>query len=196
MRKILFITLSLVLAVGIVGCQTATSNIDTQNDTGKAVLGLDYRDFARAASEMVETMSRSKALSKPAGGRYVMATSVIKNDTDLRIDTDQLMAKIQEELLNSGRVVFTSSIGSGDSVDEMIRQARKLREDQEFNKSTVQQKGKLIAPDLSISGKLIQKNIDYTRNSRQVEYYIQLRITELESGLIIWQHEKFIGKRG
>ncbi len=196
MKKILYTALSLFLALAMIGCQPATTNIDSVNDTGKPLMGLDYRDFARAASDMVQSMSRSAALQKPGGGRYVMATSTIKNDTMLRIDTDQLMAKIQEELLNSGRVVFTSSIGTGDSVDEMIRKARDLRSDPEYNKKTVQEKGKLIAPDLSISGKIIQKNMDYDKKTQQVEYYFQLRITSLEDGLVIWQRETFIGKRG
>ena len=196
MKNIIYTSLSLFMAIAIIGCQPATTNIDTVNDTGKPLMGLDYRDFARAAADMVQSMSRSDALQKPGGGRYVMATSTIKNDTMLRIDTDQLMAKIQEELLNSGRVVFTSSIGTGDSVDDMIRKARELRSDPEYNKKTVQEKAKLIAPDLSISGKIIQKNMDYNQNTQQVEYYFQLKVTDLENGLVIWQRENVIGKRG
>ena len=196
MKKILYTTLTIMIAVTIIGCQPATRNIDTVNDIGSPLMGLDYRDFARAASDMIQSMSRSSALRKPDGGRYVMATSNIKNDTMLRIDTDQLMAKIQEDLLNSGRVVFTSSIGSGDSVEEMILKARKLRSDPEYNVQTVQEEGRLIAPDLSISGKILQKNMDYNKNTQQVEYYFQLRITDLETGLVIWQRETVIGKRG
>ncbi len=45
--------LPLVMLVAIVGCTPPTQNIDTINDQGKPVMGLDYRDFDRAASEMV-----------------------------------------------------------------------------------------------------------------------------------------------
>ena len=75
------------------GC-TPTQNIDTINDQGKPVMGLDYRDFDRAASEMIQSMVASGAFKKEGGGRYVVAKGRIVNDTMQHIDTDQLMAKV------------------------------------------------------------------------------------------------------
>src|SRR4030042_1796366 len=90
------------------GCEQKTAYIDTMHDTGKPVMALDYRDFDQAASEMVQSMLASGALRKADGSRYVMATGRIVNDTMQRIDTDQLMAKVEQELLNSGQVVMSS----------------------------------------------------------------------------------------
>ena len=75
-------------------------------------MALDYRDFDQAASKMVQSMLSSGALKKKDGGRYVVATSRIVNDTMQRIDIDQLMVKIQQELLNSGQVIMTAAIGA------------------------------------------------------------------------------------
>ena len=94
----------------VAGCATKTTNIDMVNDPGKPVLGLDYRDFDKAASLLVQSMLKSGALNKEGGGRYVMSTGRIVNDTMQRIDTDQLMAKIEEDLLNSGQIVMTSAV--------------------------------------------------------------------------------------
>jgi len=196
MRTKIIITLAGLL---LAGCATKTVNIDIVNDEGKAVMALDYRDFAQAASEMIQSMISSGALKKPGGGRYVMTTARVTNDTMQRIDTDQLTAKIEEELMNSGMVVMTSAVGGKGAPDEMIYEMRDIRDSatgDEFKQETLAGKRTLIAPELSISGKIIQRNIRYDNNLQQVEYYFQLRITDLTTGLVFWQKESIIGKRG
>lgn len=196
MRTKIIITLAGLL---LAGCATETVNIDVVHDEGKAVMALDYRDFAQAASEMIQSMIGSGALKKPGGGRYVMTTGRVTNDTMQRIDTDQLMAKIEEELLNSGMVVMTSAVGGKGAPDEMIYEMRDIRDSatgDEFKQETLAGKRTLIAPELSIAGKIFQRNIRYDRNRQQVEYYFQLMITDLTTGLRFWQKESIIGKRG
>ncbi len=193
--KIIITLVGLLLA----GCATETVNIDIVNDEGKAVMALDYRDFAQAASEMIQSMISSGALKKPGGGRYVMTTGRVTNDTMQRIDTDQLTAKIEEELMNSGMVVMTSAVGGKGAPDEMIYEMRDIRDSatgDEFNQETLAGKRTLIAPELSIAGKILQRNIRYDSNRQQVEYYFQLRVTDLTTGLRFWQKESIIGKRG
>ncbi len=182
----------------LVGCQPATKNIDITNDEGKAVMGLDYRDFDQAATAMISSLVRSGTLNKKDGGRYVMATGRIKNDTMQRIDTDQLMAKVEQEMMNSGQVVMTSAVGdkAGDSLVYEVRDLRDSDRADEFDESTMQAKKTLIAPELSISGKILQRNVKYDKKTQQVEYYFQLRITDLTTGLRFWQEEKILGKRG
>ncbi|MBN1392727.1 MAG: hypothetical protein JW947_07985, partial [Sedimentisphaerales bacterium] len=66
----------------------------------------------------------------------------------------------------------------------------------EFDQSTLPEKGTLISPELSVSGKIFQRNIRYSSDKQQVEYYFQLRVSEITSGLVTWQNETLIGKRG
>jgi uncharacterized protein (TIGR02722 family) len=193
--------LPFVLCVALCGCQAPTENVDTINDQGKAVMQLDYRDFDRAASTMVQSMIGSGSLKKEGGGRYVVATGRIVNDTMQRVDTDQLMSKVEKELMDSGLVVMTSAVSGGTSPgDSMVYSVRKQTRDSdqadEFNKDTVQAKGQLIAPELSMSGKIIQRNVRYDNDKQQVEYYFQLQLTNLTNGLRYWQNETIIGKRG
>ncbi|MBC8481319.1 MAG: penicillin-binding protein activator LpoB [Planctomycetes bacterium] len=197
--KILTIVLVLI-SVLFAGCQQGPTNVDIINDQGGAVMGLDYRDFDQAASEMVQSMLGSGAMKKEGGGRYVVATGRIVNDTMQRINTDQLMAKIEEELLNSGQVVMTSAVGGSGAPDKMVLQARQDLRDSglsdEFDQETVAAKGTLIAPELSISGKIIQRNVGYSKSQQQVEYYFQLKVTDMTTGLRFWQKESLIAKRG
>ncbi|MGA1980798.1 MAG: penicillin-binding protein activator LpoB [Sedimentisphaerales bacterium] len=196
MKTAIFLTITISVAL-LAGCQEPM-NIDTMHDEGKPVMALDYRDFDHAASEMVQSMLGSGALRKADGTRYVMATGRITNDTMQRIDTDQLMAKIEQELLNSGQVVMTSAVGS--KVDQTTYDIRRDIKDSdvedEFDQNTLPGKGTLVSPHLSVSGKIFQRNIRYDRGHQQVEYYFQLRVSEIASGLVIWQNETLIGKRG
>ncbi|HCD36885.1 penicillin-binding protein activator LpoB [Chlorobium phaeovibrioides] len=178
------------------GCATPVTHIDTNNDKGKAVMGLDYRDFQTAAGEAVSSMLQSGAVAKPGGGRYVLAISRIVNDTMQRIDTDQLVKKIRVDLLQSGKVVVTTAVGLTGPEDPMAMKSRQLRQSAEFNQSTVAGTGQMIAPDLSLSGKLLQRNIRVSSGTQQVEYYFQLTLTDISTGLALWEGESFIGKRG
>jgi uncharacterized protein (TIGR02722 family) len=166
------------------------------NDKEVAVRGLNYKDFQKAANEAVDSMLRSGAISKPGGGRYVLAISDIINDTMQRIDTDQLIKKIRVALLQSGKVVVTTAVSARGAEDKMSMSARKLRGHGEFNQKTVAEKGQMIAPDLSLSGKIIQKNIRINRSEEQTEYYFQLSLTDINTGLALWEGETVLGKRG
>jgi len=178
------------------GCATTTQNIDMHNDQGQAVMSIDYRDFQKAASEAISSMLQSGAVNKSGGGRYVLAISRIVNDTMQRIDTDQLVKKIRVELLQSGKVVVTTAVSTNGPEDKMAMQARQLRKSEEFNQNTVAKKGQMIAPDLSLSGKIIQRNVKVGRRTQQVEYYFQLTLTDISTGLAFWEGETVIGKRG
>ncbi|MGM0570854.1 penicillin-binding protein activator LpoB [Marinobacter sp.] len=191
-RKAFLLILATVL---VSGCATQTRYVDPAADDGPVSMSLDYRDFERAATEAVEDMLASGAVDNPDGGRYILVVSRITNDTMQRIDTDQLIKKIRVSLLRSGKVVTTTAVGLNGAEDEMSMRARELRDSEEFDQSGVQRKGTLQAPDLSLSGKLIQRNHKVGRE-QQVEYYIQLTVTELGTGLAFWEGETPIIKRG
>lgn len=193
MKRIILhlITVSSILAAG---CAQETVNIDVMHDEGKPVMALDYRDFDSAASQLTQSLLGSGALKKEGGGRYIVAKGRIVNDTMQRIDTDQLMSKIEIEMLRSGQAVMTSAVGSG--TDKLIREGRELRDDEEFDQSTIAARGTLQAPHFSIKGKIFQRNIRYDRNRQQVEYYFQLSLSDMVTGLTFWQDEVIVGKRG
>jgi len=176
------------------GCGQKTTNIDTINDEAGAVMSLDYRDFDQAASKMLQSLLGSGRLKKEDGGRYVIATGRIINDTMQRIDTDQLMVKIERDITNSGQGVFTAAVGPGS--DKLIQETRELRDSDEFDPGTTAERKTLIAPELTIAGKIFQRNIRISRNRQQVEYYFQLELSDVKTGLSFWQDEVLVGKRG
>jgi len=188
-----------VIPLFMVGCEEV-QKIDTTNDTGKQVMSLDYRDFDQAASQMIQSLLSSGTLAKKDGSRYVVATSKVTNDTMQRIDTDLLTAKIEQDLMKSGQVVMTSAVGGKESNrDDTVYNMRETRDSskgEEFKQETLPQKGQIISPELSMSGKIYQRNLRYDKDKQQVEYYFQLKLSDVKTGLRFWQEEVLIGKRG
>lgn len=186
-------------ALGVIfsGCETKTTNIDIDNDKGEAVMALDYRDFQGAATDMIESLLASGAVDKKDGTRYVLVVSRIVNDTMQHVDTDQLVKKIRVGLLQSGKVVVTTAVGIDGAEDKMSMKTREeLRGNAEFNQKTVAGKGSMIAPDLSLSGKILQRNIKVDSKTQRVEYYFQMSLTEIKTGLAYWEDERIVAKRG
>lgn len=186
----------IVASLLLTGCADKTQRIDMNNDNAGQVMGLDYRDFDEAAGKAVQSLLKSGTLDKKDNDRVVIAISSIKNDTMQHIDTDQLIKKIRVDLLRSGRAVITTAVGSEGNVDQLNKDVRELNDNEDFNQRTTTQKGQLIAPEMSLSGKIIQRNITMDDGKQQVEYYFQLTLTELSTGLAWWEDESVIGKRG
>lgn len=190
--------LSALLSAFLAGCVSTggVEMVNTRSDRGEAVVGLDYRDFEGAASAAVQGMLSGRALDNPRGGRYVVMISRVTNDTMQRIDTDQLIRKIRIEMLNSGKAVVTTAVGGSGPDDSASYQVRdELRNNREFDQRGVQREGTLQAPDLSLSGKILQRNLSMSDGRQQIEYYFMLTLTDLASGLAIWENEYPIVKR-
>lgn len=184
----------MVLVMLFSGCATKAYNINKEADKGDVVLGLDYRDFDYAIKEIMQSLLQSGVLKKADGRKYVVTTGEIVNDTTQRIDGRQLMSSIEEQLMTSGQIDVTSVIG--DSIDPLITDTRAFRDSDEFNKDTLMAKGRLVAPELSFSGKIFEREISYNKKTKQVEYYIQLIVTDLKTGLRFWQKQVQVLKRG
>jgi penicillin-binding protein activator len=184
------------LLIGLAACGVqSTQMIDPRADRSGYGMGLDERDFTAAAQDAVQKMLDSGALNHPNGGRYVVAISRISNDTMQRIDTDELVKKIRVQMLNSGKAVVTTAISASGPEDAMTMQVRELRASQEFSHKNLAGKGQMVAPELSLSGKLIQHDSSVDGGQR-IDYSFQLTLTDLHTGLALWENETPISKLG
>lgn len=196
MKKTLLV-LALSSATLITGCQS-TSYV-AKDDKELVTMGLSHRDFDSAANQALDEIISSPLLVHPdavKGGRYIMAVSNIINDTSQRIDTDQLTKKIRVGLLKSGKFLTTTAINLNGAEDKMTQKVRELENSKLVNQSTVKKNGTVIAPDFSLSGKIIQRTNRVDRSTQLVDYYFQLSLTQLETGLAYWEGEYPISKKG
>lgn len=176
------------MMLSVCGCATKTQMIDTENDTTERAAALEGRDFEDAANAMIEDMLEMGTVTKPNGQPYILVISRIENDTMQRLDTDELTKSIRIALMKSGKVRVTTF-----QEDSMVMKSSQLRKSKEFNQANVRKAGSLAAPELSLSGKITQKEFIVSGDKR-IEYRFSLSMTDLSNGLTIWEGEKKIKK--
>lgn len=195
MKKILPITLCLALcACG--GTRVVDLNDEKDVATMQDVMELEYRDWTNTAEKMTESMMKSGAFKKVKDP--VIAIGNIVNDTQQRFDTDILTKKIRTTLLKSGTAQIATNFSGEDLTSEKMREKRT---NAEYDQETIAKTGTLVAPNMSLSGKMIQRNLKLESGilssvDTRVEYYLQLTLTDLKTGLSVWEDEQPIIKEG
>ena len=101
-------------------------------------------------------------------------------------------------MLKSGRAQIATNFSGEDTTSNSVRN---LRDNSEYTQDTIAKAGTLVAPNMSLSGKMIQRNMKLqsgwlSSTDTRVEYYLQLTLTDLKTGLSVWEDEKPIIKEG
>lgn len=171
----------------LAGCATETQLVDTDHDTSPLVNALDSRDFSRVAEKMIADMIESGALDKPNGGRYIVAISRVANRTKQDIDTDQLVKIIRVALLKSKKAVVSTAISGSGPEDNMSNIVRDLADED---------MGGPLLPELSLSGKIVERNLKIDRSKQRIEYIFELSLTDVRTGVAFWENQEPIIKIG
>lgn len=193
-----FITFTIILvSLGMMGCRTSkVTYVDPESNEGiTTIRTIDIHDWNAAAEKNINSLLESGVLGGNVSKKEVIMVSHIRNNTTEHIDTDLLAKKIRIALNRSGKVLTTTAVGVGGPEDEASMAVRELRESAEFDQSTTQQQGTLVAPDYSLSGKIIQLNTKAGKY-KQSAFAFQLSLTDLKSGLAVWEEEVQIVKKG
>jgi len=195
MKKMIPIALTLALcACG--GTRVVDLNDEKEVAAMQDVMELEYRDWTNTAEKMTDSMLKSNAFRKVQNP--VIAMGNIVNDTQQRFDTDILTKKIRTTLLKSGTAQIATNFSGEDLTSEKMRAQRN---NAEYDQSTIAQTGTLVAPNMSLSGKMLQRNLKLESGilssvDTRVEYYLQLTLTDLKTGLSVWEDEQPIIKEG
>ncbi len=195
MNRLLNYFVAMLLPAITIGCASAKYIDQNGSNSIVNVDQINTQDWLHAADQLTESLMLSGAIQSVAGKPKVLMIGRIKNNTATHIDTDSLMKKIRVALNKSGRALTTTAVGLDGPEDESSKAVRELRNDEDFNQSTIPAKGNLVSPDYSLSGKIIQNNARAGR-IRQSEFAFQLSLTDLKTGLAIWEEEKLIVKQG
>lgn len=194
MKKFIFSALCIAVFAGCSGVKY----VDSADSKSYSSMGIDYHDLEKAASENVESLLNSGYVRNLAGLKdpKVLAISDVINDTMQHFSTQELTRKITRDMRKSGKFILTSAFaGSGGSKDTMINSVRNARDNEEVNQYSVVEKGKIIAPELSLSGSIIQRNVRVGSKTR-ADYFFLLTLTDLKTGLVVWDNEVNIIKVG
>ncbi|WP_394995236.1 penicillin-binding protein activator LpoB [uncultured Helicobacter sp.] len=196
MKKISRVFLGLVSVLVFSACNNGPEYVDAGDSRAYASMGLDYHDIESVAEKSIASLLSSgyvRGIKQPK----VLVISDIINDTMQNIDVEQLSRKITRDMRNSGKFKLSLAIsGSGASGDKMIDSIRaKTRGNEEFDQYSVIEKGQLKGAQLSLSGKIWQKNVKVSGKQR-TDYFFLLTLTDLATGEVVWDDEANIIKVG
>lgn len=186
---------ALVLLVAA-GCGSAPVRIDTNSNQGlTTVHGIDFKDWQIAAEKGINSMLASGSLKRPDGRKTILMVSDVRNSTQSSVNTRILTDKIRQAVLRSGQAVVTTAVGAKGAEEKAVRQVRELENDDLFNQSTVQKRGTVIAPDMSLSGDIVQQRRASGRTEESY-FFIHMVLTDLSTGLAVWEDNVEIAKQG
>lgn len=190
-KSLVFATM---VAIGFYGCAGGARYIDTAS-TEYVSSSLDLNDIKGAAKESLESLYKSGYFNRIDMNKpVILAVSDFINDTTIKLDMEQITARIVEELQNSGKFLITRAVsGTGGSTDAMIDKSRQARDDEEFNQDTVVEKGVKVSANASLSGKVGQR-ITRVGSDQRVDYFFKIEIVDIKTGLLAWSKTIDISK--
>ncbi len=190
-------TLAMFTALLLVcGCGTDPARIDASGNAGLTTTDeINFKDWQMAAEKCVNSLLESGALVRPDGKKSIVMVSTVKNSTTQHIDVQVLTQKITVALGRTGKVSTTTAVSGAGATDKATKQVRDLQDDEMFNQKTVKKSGTVIAPDYSLAGEITQMKTTQGRMSESY-FYFHMTITDLETGLAVWENEVEIAKQG
>ncbi len=171
---------------------------DISREDPESVKDYDYRFDEDDARQIARGMI-GDALSRPwidewmrghGGARPLMVVGNIKNDTEDYINPDLITARMEEELLNSGRVRIKAQ-------KDLRQELRDERLDTQFNDpETVKAVAKEVNADFILVGTMKDQK-ERQGNDRIINYYmVTMELIDVETGEKKWIRSEEIEKRG
>jgi penicillin-binding protein activator len=111
------------------------------------------------------------------------------------IDTQLLTQRVTIALDQSEKIVTTTAHSGRGAIDPAVAQSRDMPNADIYDPATMQRRGTAIAPTLSLSGEITQLTRKEGRRSESY-YMIYMVLTDLRTGLAIWQDAEEIVKQG
>jgi len=148
------------------GCATTTHYIP-QGGTVAAVGGFSQDDVDYTVSQAVQSLLAQGRLRSDDGSRKVVIVENVINDTLSRGSQSDALAEalglsLRENLTNSGKIIV-------------------------FNKRAAQFATVKVDPQLTLLGRLTQRNLRQDNGDIQIEYSLNLQLIDLATGLEFWQ---------
>lgn len=181
------------VSVMLVGCGGSKNASYVKDSSDYVSFGIDYHDIDKVIEKNIRSLLSSQYV-RTMQGKKLLVIADIANETSEDIDVELVARKLAREMRKTQKFTLTNAIsGSGAKSDRMIKESRKLTEDSSFNQHTTIENGTLEAPELSLSGKFVQRNKKIGKITR-LDYIFLLTLSDIKSGKVLWDHEEIISK--
>ena len=195
MKNAFVLSLCTVLFAALLsGCGSSARRIDPTTQGVTTVSDVNTRDWQDVSTRAVNSLIASGALVRPDGRKTIVMINEVRNRSGASARTQILTNKMRQALLASGKALTTTAVGGNGPEDNATRQIRELENDDLFNQATVQKRGTVIAPDMSLSGEIINQSTTAGR-TRENTFYFHVVLTDLQTGLAVWEDNFDISKQ-
>lgn len=179
--------------LALAGCQDGARYTDPNDGSGVVSLDkVNVQDFALAADAMLASLYGSPAftgIKAKDGGSPILLVGRVRNDTTDNFDTDMLIKKMTVSITRSGKARVATASTIITPQDQAAAEARRVAA--AANGTTAAP----LIPDYTLSGKILETKAKAGR-TKQATYTFQLSLTEVKTGLAVWEEEKAVTKQG
>jgi penicillin-binding protein activator len=144
-------------------------------------------DMQKAVKDLVSSALRNPNITNAKTPPIVMVTR-LQNKTSEHIDTQSVTDMITVELTQSGKVQFVDASAREDIANEYEYQDSGM-----VSRDSKKGKGKQVGADLILNGR-IDSIVQEVGKDKTVYYKVNLNMTNLSTGLIVWTDHKQIRK--
>lgn len=154
--------------------------------------GLDKRDLEQLFDENIESLMESAVVQrwKVEPEPPVVSLFPIANETSehIRDQLDALLSKMETKLINSGMATVVDHGRQQELIEEVRRQQGGA-----FDEAKSAEVGRQLGARLFLTGK-VYDSAERTGDERRVQYFLFMKIVEVETGVVKWQNEANLTK--
>jgi uncharacterized protein (TIGR02722 family) len=188
-RALIMLPLVAASVLGVASC----SSVQYGDATAVETVNTDFgsTDLQMIAEKMVDDLLATPAMAtiSPNGTPPILFVDTIKNKTLEHIDTESITDTISTKLLNSGRFRFVDMT----KADAISKQLDYQKNSGMVDEAKSVQMGHQLGAQFMLYGNF--SSIEKTAGSTKDVYYkFTMKLTNLESGLVVFQSEKEIRK--
>ncbi len=151
---------------------------------------INVQDWSQAADLLTSSLLESDVFEKTPADPDILVIGRFVNDTTTQVDTDNLIKKIRVGLNGSGKALTTTAMAHGGKVeDETAAEAAA------YAAYLGGEEADIKLPTMSLTGKLLE-NRTKAGKVYQSTFTFQLTLTQISTGLAVWEDEVQIVKQG
>lgn len=192
-RHVVF-SVSVMLVLFVTGCgPTYVRGSDNPElDEYAMSTGLDKKDLEKLFDENYESLMGSAVINawKAESSPPVVSLFPIANETSehVRDQLDALLSKMETQLINTGVATVVDRARQNELIAEVKRQQGGA-----FDETKSAEVGRQLGAKFFLTGK-VYDSAEKTGKERRVQYFLFMKVVEVETGVVRWQNEANLTK--
>jgi uncharacterized protein (TIGR02722 family) len=191
-----FVTLAIVsgLALAGAGCgptYVRGSEVEGLDDYAMGT-GLDKRDLEQLFDENMKSLTESAVVAKWKAEPEPPVVSLfpVANETSehIRDQLDALLSKMETKLINGGMATVVDHARQDALIEEVMKQQGGA-----FDEAKSADVGRQLGAAYFLTGK-VYDSAERVEDERRVQYFLFMKIIEVETGVVRWQNEANLTK--